>query len=71
MLLRSHVKPSSTAYYIKKSKEVFDRLTNMICVLGEFGYAYEMMVRSVQDSDSNLSLEDMTGQNQENTIYDF
>ena len=60
MLLRSHVKPSSTAYYIKKSKEVFDRLTNMICARGEFGYAYEMMIRSVLDTDNKLSLEDMT-----------
>ena len=60
MLLRSHVSPSSTTHYIQKSKEVFDRLTNMICARGEFGYAYEMVVRSIMDTENKLSLEDMT-----------
>lgn len=60
MLLRSHVSPSSTVHYIQKSKEVFDRLTNMVCARGEFGYAYEMMVRSIMDAERKLSMEDMT-----------
>lgn len=32
----------------------------MICARGEFGYAYEMMVRSVMDTGNKLSLEDVT-----------
>lgn len=60
MLLRSHVNPSSTVHYIQKSKEVFDKLTNMVCARGEFGYAYEMMVRSIMDAERKLSMEDMT-----------
>ncbi len=60
MLLRSHVEPTSTVHYIQKTKEVFDRITNMICARGEFGYAYEMIVKSVIDTENKLCPEDMT-----------
>ncbi len=60
MLLRSHVNSSSTSHYIVRKKEAFDRLTNMICARGEFGYAYEMMVRSIINSEDKLSTEEMT-----------
>lgn len=60
MLLRSHVNVASTVTYIKKSKEVFDCLTNMICVRGEFGYAYEMMIKSTLDNNEQLSMDEMT-----------
>lgn len=82
MLLRSHVSPESTLHYIKHNKETFNTLTNMICARGEFGYAYEMMIKSSLTDSSELSFDDMTSEirklqtvipniNDINKIYSF
>lgn len=60
MLLRSHVNPESTIQYIKKYKEVFERLTNMLCARGEFGYVYEYLVNVSSKKEVPANIEEKT-----------
>lgn len=62
MLLRSHVTPETTTHYIKRNQQMFDTLTNMICARGEFGYAYEMLVKTTMSYETELSFPEMTDQ---------
>ncbi|BBF42419.1 hypothetical protein lbkm_1101 [Lachnospiraceae bacterium KM106-2] len=60
MLLRSHVSSESTAHYIKKTQNTFDRLTNMLCARGEFGYVYEYLINIIHKKDLPKSMEETT-----------
>lgn len=60
MLLRSHVNPETTMHYIRKNKEIFERLTNMLCVRGEFGYIYEYLINAASRKELPANVEEKT-----------